>query len=249
MVVNLQKRWPLVDILVFPSLVQGKDAPKNLIEAFKRAESYPLDTLIIGRGGGSSEDLSAFNDEGLVRALATSKCPTISAVGHEVDTTLTDYVCDVRVSTPTGAAVAAVPDQNQILESLDTAEASMTAALKGQYQAMLERFNALKKRGFFANPALIYQQKISDLELLKQRFYGDIDAAMKERSQDVSSLKDHLKALSPYGILGRGYAITMNAQGEILNSIDKVGVGETIKTQLKDGIIEAKVASKEKIHG
>lgn len=249
MVVNIQKRWPLVDIIVFPSLVQGKDAPKNLIEAFRKAESYPLDTLIIGRGGGSSEDLGAFNDEGLVRALATSKCPTISAVGHEIDTTLTDYVCDVRVSTPTAAAVAAVPDQNLFLENLDATEASLTATLKSQYQTILERFNALKKRGFFANPALIYQQKISDLELLKQRFLGDIDASMKERSQDVASLKDHLNALSPYGVLGRGYAITTDSRGRILNSVDAVEAGDTIKTQLKDGIIEAKVASKEKKNG
>lgn len=249
MVVNLQNRWPLVDIYVFPSLVQGKEAPKSLLAAFQLAQSYPLDVLIIGRGGGSNEDLGAFNDETLVRALAKSRCPTISAVGHEIDTTLTDYVCDKRVSTPTGAAVAAVPDKNEFLQGLDTSLENMTSIVKNQFQALNERFQNLKKRGFFANPALIYQQKLEDLQKTKERFLLDIDNASKLRQQEVSALKGRLKALSPYGVLGRGYSITSDSNGKILDSIEAVAPGEIVKTQLKDGIIQASVVSKEKKHG
>ena len=129
MITNIEKRWPLVEIVVFPSLVQGAEAPKDLLRALSLAQKEDLDILIIGRGGGSSEDLSAFNDEALVRALSKSRCPTISAVGHEIDVSLTDYVADLRVSTPTGAAIAAVPDKNVVREQLDASLERLIASV------------------------------------------------------------------------------------------------------------------------
>ena len=125
---------------------------------------------------------------------------------------------------------------------------SMTSIVKNQYQALNERFQNLKKRGFFANPALIYQQKLEDLQKTKERFLLDIDNANKLRQQEVSALKGRLNALSPYGVLGRGYSITSDSNGKILDSIEGVAPGEIVKTQLKDGIIQASVVSKEKKH-
>ena len=125
----------------------------------------------------------------------------------------------------------------------------MTSIVKNQYQALNERFQNLKKRGFFANPALIYQQKLEDLQKTKERFLLDIDNANKLRQQEVSALKGRLNALSPYGVLGRGYSITSDSNGKILDSIEGVAPGEIVKTQLKDGIIQASVVSKEKKHG
>ena len=111
---NLRNRWPIAKIYVFPSLVQGNDAPKDIIRAITEAENSPIDVLIVGRGGGSSEDLGAFNDEMVVRKVAACRVPVISAVGHEVDITLTDFAADKRVSSPTAAAVAAVPNQDEV---------------------------------------------------------------------------------------------------------------------------------------
>lgn len=245
MEVNLLKRWPLIQIVAFPSLVQGPEAPKSLLASFALAQQEDLDVLIIGRGGGSSEDLGAFNDEKLVRALATSRCPTISAVGHEVDFTLTDYVCDKRVSTPTGAAVAAVPDQNEILQNLDGAENFLRTALKTRLESLRQELDSLKKRGYFANPAEIYERKLQDLENTKERFLLDISTQEKQRSQAVESTKMRLKALSPYGVLGRGYSIATDEKGQIFSSVKQVKPGTVLKNQLKDGIIVSTVNQQE----
>ena len=118
-VFNINRRYPLCEIYFFPSSVQGENAPKELLEAFNKSQEYDLDTLIIGRGGGASEDLSAFNDEKLVRAISNSKMPVIAAVGHEIDTTLVDYVADKRASTPTGAAELATVDMREIQQKFD----------------------------------------------------------------------------------------------------------------------------------
>jgi len=241
MAVNIQNRWPLVDIVVFPSLVQGKEAPADLLRAFRASQDEKLDVLIIGRGGGSSEDLNAFNDEKLVRALASSNCPTISAVGHEIDVTLTDYVCDKRVSTPTGAAVAAVPDKVDVLQRLDEIEETMGTFVNNRLVSISQRFDSLRTRGFFANPALIYQKRLDDLEQIKKRFTIDFSNQMVLRKQDVVGLKQHLAALSPFGVLGRGYSITTKENGKIVVSAKEMKPGDVVRSQFKDGIIHSQV--------
>ena len=128
-VTNIIRRYAVADIYVFPSLVQGEQAPKELLKAFYKSQEYDLDTLIIGRGGGASEDLSAFNDETLVRAIASSKMPVIAAVGHEIDSTLVDFVADKRASTPTGAAELATVDRREIENELENASLYMEQAL------------------------------------------------------------------------------------------------------------------------
>jgi exodeoxyribonuclease VII large subunit len=238
---NLQRRWPLADIIEFPSLVQGAEAPKDLLRAFNLSKTYPLDTLIVARGGGSQEDLWAFNDETLARAVAFSPCPVISAVGHEIDTTLIDYVSDKRVSTPTGAAEAATPDQEEIRQRIDDLSNSLQVSLTTSLEGWKRELSLLSSRPFFQNPSEMYAKAKDDVKNLGERLALATANALTRKKEAVASLNGRLKALSPYGVLGRGYSITVASDGSILSSVKDAKSGEEIKTQLKDGIIHSKV--------
>lgn len=238
---NCNRRWPLTDLYFFPSLVQGKEAPKDLLRALKLALNYPIDTLIIARGGGSNEDLSAFNDEILVRALAASPIPTISAVGHEIDTTLVDYVSDLRVSTPTGAAEAATPNQSDILEGILGEESQLQNAMVQRLSYLGERLKGLSERPFFKNPAAPYLEKEDNIEDLRKRLILAMSQNLARKKDQVNALKLHLKALNPESVLSRGFSLTRNAEGKVVTSVNDAQVGEELKTQLKDGIIHSVV--------
>lgn len=236
---NLNRRWPISELYFFPSLVQGKEAPKDLLRALKLALSYPLDTLIIARGGGSNEDLSAFNDESFVRAVAFSPVPTISAVGHESDTTLIDYVSDLRVSTPTGAAEAATPNQIDVLNGILQEGERLQNALLAEMASLSTRLDALSNRPFFKNPAAPYDEKEKEVEELNKRLYLAISRSLDADKDEVKALKEHLRALNPESVLSRGYSLTRNKEGKILSSVKDVKSGEEIETKLKDGIIHS----------
>src|SRR5574344_1085164 len=238
---NLNRRWPLADLYFFPSLVQGKEAPKDLLRALTLAESYPLDTLIIARGGGSNEDLSAFNDEALVRAVASSPIPTISAVGQEVDTTLVDYVSDLRVSTPTGAAQAATPNVADVIATILDDETHLQNALEQEVGYLGEKLQGLAERPFFKNPAAPYLDKEEDIEDLRKRLALAINRNLLAKKDQVSALKLHLKALNPESVLSRGFSLTRNAQGKVVSSVKDASSGEELETKLKDGIIHSVV--------
>lgn len=242
---NLQRRWPMADIIIFPSLVQGKDAPKDLLRAFNLSQQYPLDTLIIARGGGSSEDLDAFNDETLVRAFATSKMPTISAVGHEIDTTLIDYVSDRRVSTPTGAAEAATPDKEEITERIIDCWERILFSTKSKMNRFEESFLRIKKHPFFLNPASMYEEKRKDLETLEARMRKRMGSILEKDCLTISGLKGKLKALNPKGVLSRGYSLTRNKEGKIIKSTKDLKVGDTIISELSDGTVISRVEEKQ----
>lgn len=217
-VTNIKRRLPTVEIFIFPSLVQGEQAPKSLLKAFELSQNYPLDTLIIGRGGGASEDLSAFNDETLVRAISTSKMPVIAAVGHEIDFTLVDYVADVRVSTPTAAAEKATIDKREILQQLDDYVNLMQNALKSKVKENIKVVKELDEK-------LIY--------ILKDN--------LKNVQMKINYLNSVLESLNPVKVIERGYSITYNEKGEIIKDISQVVIGENIKTILANGEIISEV--------
>ncbi|MCQ2814754.1 MAG: exodeoxyribonuclease VII large subunit [Bacilli bacterium] len=220
-VTNLHRRYPICDIYVFPSSVQGENAPKELLKAFNKSQEYDLTTLIIGRGGGASEDLSAFNDETLVRAIANSKMPVISAVGHEVDVTLVDFVADKRASTPTGAAELASVDRREIEQSLSYKFDDMANILKENIQDLKNDINNYK----------------NDIE---KSLYNSV-ALNKSRLEGV---KQHLNALNPTAILNRGYSITTDQNGNVISSVKSLNNDAILLTKLKDGQIESKILSK-----
>ncbi len=212
--VNVKRRYPLCDIYVFPCQVQGEKASQDILEAFLKSQEYQLDTLIIGRGGGSSEDLSPFNDETLVRAIANSRFPTISAVGHEIDLTLIDYVADKRASTPTGAAELAVADKRELIQLLNSIDEQMKTSIVSKLNSYISEFNYLKK-----NINTILKQKVENIAL------------------QISNFEKRLKDLHPYNVLARGYSLTYNSDKTLIKSIKQVNKNDTIKTQIKDGEI------------
>jgi exodeoxyribonuclease VII large subunit len=242
---NISRRWPLCEILVFPSLVQGKDAPKELLKALKRAETTEIDILIIARGGGSNEDLSAFNDETLARELYACKIPCISAVGHEIDTTLIDYVSDLRVSTPTGAAEAATPDQAEIRATLLGAEDALDTAIKNIFSKKRDLLNNLSARPFFKNPSSNYEKAKEEVQQLSKRLSISLSHILEKNKSQVESLSSKLNALNPRNVINRGYSMTTDEKGNVITSINQIAEGDTLKSVLKDGVITSKVTSKE----
>ena len=217
-VTNIKRRYPICDIYVFPSAVQGESAPKELLKAFQKSQEYDLDTLIIGRGGGASEDLSAFNDETLVRAIATSKMPVIAAVGHEIDTTLVDFVADKRASTPTGAAELATVDMREI-------EQKFQYDLEAMQNALFEIVGDMKE----------------DVASLSEELNESIEDKIENLKVELAHRNERLKILNPKQVLSRGYSISMNKDGKVITSKKDVKQGDQIVTAINDGTIYSTV--------
>jgi len=241
---NLLRRNPLLEVKLFPSLVQGSEAPKELLNALKKAKNEKIDTLIIGRGGGSSEDLTAFNDETLVREVANFPVPVISAVGHEIDFTLIDYVADARASTPTGAAELATIDKREIYEMLDKYEESLENSLIQRITFFKQKLNLYSQNSFFKNPKSMYENKLIELENTKKVMEQYIKHLYEMKNEEINSLKGRLKALSPDGVLSRGYSISQDENGNVIKSIKDIKVNQLVKTRLSDGEITSKIVSK-----
>ncbi|HHT66943.1 MAG TPA: exodeoxyribonuclease VII large subunit [Erysipelotrichaceae bacterium] len=219
---NLKRRYPVADVYVFYSAVQGENAAKELLNAFNIAQQYPLDTLLIGRGGGASEDLSAFNDEDLVRAVAYSKMPVIACVGHEIDTTLVDYAADKRASTPTGAAELATIDRREI-------EQRLSFALQDMQESLINRLKRMK------DDVLSYQETL-DLKL--RQLVSHYQEIIKHKALA-------LETLNPENVIKRGYSLTIDEKGRTITSLKEVEKGQKIKTIVKDGIISSEVLDME----
>ena len=242
---NLLRRNPLLNVQIFPSLVQGADAPKSLLEALKKAKESDIDTLIIGRGGGASEDLSAFNDETLVRAAAEFPVPIISAVGHEIDFTLIDYVADARASTPTGAAELATIDKREIYELLANKEVELDEALTDLISSYSHKLELLKKNSFFENPKVMYEKTLLEVENTSKRLDSFMNHLLEMKKEQIASFSKQLKSLSIDNTLQRGFSIMENEQGKIVSNIKDVEVNQLVKTRIHGGILTSKVIQKE----
>ena len=242
---NIGKRWPLAKLLPFPATVQGKEAPASIIGAIKEALDAKPEVMIIGRGGGAKEDLAAFNDEGLVRFAATLPIPFVSSVGHEIDTTLLDFVADVRVSTPTAAAVAVVPDKEEIYAYLDDCGERLNNRLKALLSHKREILEQLSIRPFFASPKAIYEDKQEKVGELAERLRRATANKLERKRQHLDMLSSSMRALSPDAVLDRGYSISYGPDGKPLTHVDQVEVGTLLKTHLAHGIIHSEVRAKE----
>ena len=242
---NLLRRNPLINVEIFPSLVQGADAPKSLLEALKKAKESDIDTLIIGRGGGASEDLSAFNDETLVREAAKFPVPIISAVGHEIDFTLIDYVADARASTPTGAAELATIDKREIYELLHNKEIELDECITDLISNYSYKLELMKKNSFFENPKVMYEKTLIEIGNTSQRLDSFMNHLLEIKKEQVASLKKQLNSLSIDNTLQRGFSIMQNEQGKIITDIKDVEINQMVKTRIHGGTLTAKVTDKE----
>ncbi len=242
---NLLRRNPLLNVIIFPSLVQGADAPKSLLEALKKAKESNIDTLIIGRGGGASEDLSAFNDETLVRAAAEFPVPIVSAVGHEIDFTLIDYIADARASTPTGAAELATIDKREIYELLANRAVELDEFITDKISNYNHKLELVKKMSFFENPKSMYEKTLIEIGNTSKRLDSFMNHLIEMNKERIVSIKKQLKSLSLDNTLQRGFSISENESGKIITSISDVEINQMVKTRIHGGVLTTKVIQKE----
>lgn len=237
----LTRRFPGVRVLVFPALVQGEGAPESLIRALRLAQTTDCDVLIMGRGGGSFEELAAFNDEGLARAIASSAIPVVSAVGHETDFTIADFVADLRAPTPSAAAELVVPLQEELQRRVSVSTARLVGALRRKisgerrFLKQLEGSAALKRPDFRVNQL---RQELDDLVsgmTLHQRHRLALFRGQLGR------FAGQLETLSPLKTLGRGYAICVNGRGRVVRSAHEVEDGEPVHVTLYQGRLLCRV--------
>ena len=260
---TIERRWPLVNVYLFPSLVQGEDAKDDIVKQIKKAEEFDLDTLIVGRGGGSIEDLWPFNEEIVARAIYNCSIPVISAVGHEVDFTIADFVADLRAPTPTGAAEMAVPQISDVIKYLAQINIRLNNSITNKVANYRRKLNDMYSRQLFKNPMTIYQSKEilfdSIIERLKFSLTNLINVKEKEfikirnsyvfknpyqildkKSNKYLQLVSKLETLSPLLTLKRGYTIT-RAKNKVINSCKELKSLDIISIEFNDGSVNAEI--------
>ena len=261
---TIKRRWPICEIILFPALVQGEDAHKTIVDQIKNAEKFNIDTLIVGRGGGSIEDLWPFNEEDVAIAIYESNIPIISAVGHEIDFTIADYVADLRAPTPTGAAELAVPDKNEMVKYISNLDTRINKQIINLVTINRNNLNKIKKNYIFINPMSIYQTKemifdsvnerlkysLTNLIHVKEKDYINIiskSIILKDPSKLLDKSKNKyiniiskLDALSPLKTIARGYTITKK-NNKVITSIQDIKKGDILNIEYKDGNINSEV--------
>ena len=238
----LRKRYPLTQVKLLPVRVQGVEAPAEIAGAIAYANRYQLaDLLIVGRGGGSIEDLWAFNDELVARAIYDSKIPVISAVGHEPDVTISDFVADLRAATPSNAAELAVPDQDALRQTLDDMQNAMAVAMQMKIDRAGERLQNLSNRPVLKSPLASFESRRKALELLGSRLAAAQSGSVARARQRFVAQVSKLDAMSPLKVLTRGYAMVAKEDGTIVRSVSDVKPRDPIAVRVSDGTIVATV--------
>ena len=240
----LGKRWPLTKVILMPVHVQGVEAPPEIVGAIRYANEFDVaDLIITGRGGGSMEDLWAFNDERVARAIFASRIPVISAVGHEPDVTISDFVADLRASTPSNAAELAVRNCKEIRESLNNYEIRARQAMHKRLQTLSQSLENLKNRRAFQNPMSGIEDRRQRLDHMRDRLISAQERRISADKQRFVALAASLDAMSPLRVLSRGYAVAMNEKGENVKSVRQLSVGQTLEVMISDGKFGAVVSS------
>ena len=259
---TIKRRWPITKTILFPSLVQGATAAPEVVKQIKTASKYNLDVLIIGRGGGSIEDLWCFNDEEVARAIYECDIPIISAVGHEIDFTIADYVADLRAPTPTGAAEMAVPNQIDFYNFMNQVNLRLNKAMNNYIKTSKERLNTLKNSYVLKNPISMYQVKEQKFDMLYERLHLVMKNLLQNeknnlsnRVEKISNLTSHLlennqnkyiflinklEILNPLLTIKRGYGI-VKYNDKVITSVKNVAISNKIEVKLQDGTIYTKI--------
>ena len=242
----LRKRYPLTQVRLLPVRVQGAEAPGEIAAAIRYANHYQLaDLLIVGRGGGSIEDLWAFNDERVAYAIFESTIPVISAVGHEPDVTISDFVADLRAATPSNAAELAVPDQEALRQTLDSFSGAMVNALNRQIKSSRQHWKVLSESPSLKSPTGYIEQRRKNLLILQNRMFSAQNASLARSKQRYIANISKLDAMSPLKVLTRGYSMAQTEDGQLLRSVSQVELGQRITVFLSDGRIQATVMDRE----
>lgn len=260
---TIKRRWPLCEVLLFPSLVQGEDAAEDIVKQIKRAEEYNIDTLIVGRGGGSIEDLWPFNEEIVARAIYDCHIPVISAVGHEIDFTISDFVADLRAPTPTGAAEMAVPQISDVDNYLNQLKIRLNKTITNKVSKNRQLLESIKNKYIFSNPLSIYQTKemlfdslldrltfglknivsLKEKELLKIKssyILQDPYKLLDKKSNKLLNIISKLEPLSPLKTIERGFSI-VKKDNKVITSVKDLKKKDNLELELKDGSINVEV--------
>lgn len=238
----LGRRFPLAEVDLYPALVQGENAAADLVRGlahFNRAKN--VDVIIIGRGGGSIEDLWAFNEEPLVRAVAMSEIPVISAVGHETDFTLCDFAADKRAPTPSAAAEIAVPNAEDILYTVQTADMRLRRAMNQKISMARERLDRLASSRVLKNPQNVIDDKRMALLTEERMLHEKMQAVLQRKGASLGEKAAKLGALNPLAVLARGYAAVFDEQNKVIQNTEGVKVGDDIMLAMADGKLSATV--------
>ena len=242
----LGTRWSMTKVILLPVRVQGLEAPPEIVGAIRYANRHKVaDLIITGRGGGSIEDLWAFNDERVARAIYESELPVISAVGHEPDVTIADYVADVRASTPSNAAEIAVPDENEMREYLMSMSIRQTQAMKKSLNRMNTRLDDIKSRRVLQNPMAYVDAKRAELDYVSGKLIAAAEKTNAANRHRFVALASALDAMSPLKVLGRGYAIASKENGEIVKSVSDANTEDKLILSVSDGLIKCTVDESE----
>lgn len=238
----IRKRYPLAWVLLLPVRVQGAEAPGEIVAAIQYANHYSLaDLLIVGRGGGSIEDLWAFNDERVAYAIYKSRIPIISAVGHEPDVTISDFVADLRAATPSNAAELAVPDREALSQTLDRMSETMASAITRQLRINRQRLKMLSLSPVIKSMDGYLNQRKNELNILRGRLISAENQHLSVLQKRFVNLTAKLDAMSPLKVLSRGYAMVQDEKGGIVHSFCDVTPGDQLRISLEDGAVTATV--------
>ena len=238
----LGKRWPLAKVIVLPVRVQGAEAPPEIAGAIRYANRWnTADLIITGRGGGSMEDLWAFNEEIVARAIHDSRIPVISAVGHEPDVTISDFVADLRAATPSNAAELAVPDQGEIRDRLLDLQLRMGQGMRKNLERGARRLGELASRPVMESPLGFVQQRRLDLDRLSERLAAAENQLLSAKKQKYIHLAASLEAMSPLKVLSRGFSVATDPDGRVLRSAAELSPGDRIHIRMEHGGADCRV--------
>ncbi len=236
----ISARFPLAKTILLPVRVQGVEAPPEISAAITYANAYNLaDVLIVGRGGGSIEDLWAFNDERVARAIYASEIPVISAVGHEPDVTISDYVADLRAATPSNAAELVVPDRASLLQTLDKQQQILSNAIHQKLSAAKKHLQILSSYPGMTSPYQYIERKRSALSHLSDKLAAAQQQRLNQNKQRFIRLATKLDSMNPVNVLLRGYSVTRNPAGDIVHSVRQISSNDKIRITFADGSVNA----------
>ena len=240
----LRRRYPLSKVVLLPVRVQGVEAPPEIVGAIRYANRFHVGDLIItGRGGGSIEDLWAFNDERVARAIYDSRIPVISAVGHEPDVTISDYVADRRASTPSNAAEIAVPDQDEMREALTSYSIRSAQAMRKRIALLRQQLNEMARKRVLTDPSVLLDNRRLDLERIQDRLLSAEERQLSGKKQRFVSSAAALDAMSPIRVLTRGYAIAQDDKGRVLHAVSDLAPEMPFELILHDGYADCRVTT------
>jgi exodeoxyribonuclease VII large subunit len=239
----LRRRWPGAEVILCPALVQGEEAADSLVRALRLMNQQErVEVILLGRGGGSLEDLTAFNEEKVARAIFASRRPVISAVGHETDVTIADLVADARAPTPSGAAEMAVPDRGEVIQHAASLTARLDMAWQRRVEAARQRLRALESRRVWTHPQEQWASRLQAVDELSERQQAALEGILSRHRERLTGLEQTLQALNPLQVLERGYSVFRRyPQGSVIRRLADVQVGERGEVLLRDGRVVCRV--------